>query len=179
MAETESIRSNFQVDGNGPWVTFIHGIGSAIDGWDGVVAELSDRFRCLRYDLRGHGESPLPPLPYGLDEYVADLAALLDQQDVPTTHLVGHSLGGMIEIAEPLSRLGHLYHVRVDPRRRAAGVREIAGQEQAEIHRHLPGASHSAAPQGGLGRLKHRYKPWHKPWHRLWHSENFLENKYL
>ncbi len=96
MAETESIRSNFRVDGDGPRVTFIHGIGAAIDGWDGVVAELSDRFRCLRYDLRGHGESPLPPLPYGLDEYVADLAALLDQQDVPTTHLVGHSLGGMI-----------------------------------------------------------------------------------
>ena len=96
MAGTEGIRSNFQVDGDGPWVTFIHGIGSAIEGWDGIVAELSDRFRCLRYDLRGHGESPLPPLPYGLDEYVADLAALLDRRDVPATHLVGHSLGGMI-----------------------------------------------------------------------------------
>jgi len=87
---------NYEVEGRGRHVTLVHGVGSHLQAWDGVVAALRDEFTLLRYDLRGHAKSGKPPGPYALDDYVADLAALLDAQSVDRTTLVGFSFGGMI-----------------------------------------------------------------------------------
>lgn len=84
------------VDGQGPALVMIHGIGARKTGWDKVTAALKDRFTCVRYDLRGHGESPLPTEPFGLDELVEDLEALRKRLGLERMHLIGHSLGGMI-----------------------------------------------------------------------------------
>ena len=94
--DRDPVECHWAVDGEGAAVTFIHGLGSAHDAWDGIVAELSHAYQCLRYDLRGHGQSPVPPPPYVLDDFVDDLAALLDARDIAASHLVGHSLGGLI-----------------------------------------------------------------------------------
>ncbi len=74
----------------------VHGIGSRRSGWDGIVARLKDDFTCIRYDLRGHGASPVPPTPYSLDELVEDLEALRAKLGIDQAHIIGHSLGGMI-----------------------------------------------------------------------------------
>ena len=87
---------NYEVEGRGRHVTLVHGVGSHLQAWDGVVAALRDEFTLLRYDLRGHAKSGKPPGPYALDDYVADLAALLDAQSVDRTTLVGFSFGGTI-----------------------------------------------------------------------------------
>lgn len=102
----DGVRIHYRVDGDGPrHVTLIHGVGSNLASWDHVVERLRDRFTVLRYDTRGHGESGKPPGPYSLDDYVADLRALLDHCGAPSTTLVGFSFGGMIAqafaIAEP------------------------------------------------------------------------------
>lgn len=94
--EREPGQSFCVVDGDGAAVTFIHGLGSAHDAWDGIVAQLSHAYQCQRYDLRGHGQSPVPPPPYALDDFVDDLAALLDARGISASHLIGHSLGGLI-----------------------------------------------------------------------------------
>ena len=83
-------------EGRGPHVTLVHGVGSSLHAWDGVVAALRGEFTFLRYDLRGLGKSGKPPGPYSLDDYVADLAAVLDARSVARTMLVGFSFGGMI-----------------------------------------------------------------------------------
>jgi len=83
-------------EGRGPHVTLIHGVGSTLASWDGVVAGLRDRFRILRYDLRGHGASGKPPGPYALDDFVEDLRALLRHDGARETRLVGFSFGGLI-----------------------------------------------------------------------------------
>jgi 3-oxoadipate enol-lactonase len=49
----------------------------------------------VRFDLRGHGRSPVPPGPYTLDDLGADVIALLDRLAIPRAHLTGVSLGGM------------------------------------------------------------------------------------
>jgi pimeloyl-ACP methyl ester carboxylesterase len=74
----------------------VHGIGSRRATWDALAAGLEDKFTCVSYDLRGHGESPIPPVPYTLDDLVEDLEALRRQRGDQRIHLIGHSLGGQI-----------------------------------------------------------------------------------
>jgi 3-oxoadipate enol-lactonase len=63
--------------------------------WEPQLAALQQRFRVVRYDTRGHGSSPVPNGPYGIDDLADDLVALLDRLGVERAHLVGLSLGGM------------------------------------------------------------------------------------
>jgi 3-oxoadipate enol-lactonase len=90
------VRSAFSVEGEGPPLFMIHGIGASRHSWDGVVKHLRGRFRCISYDLRGHGKSPMTPVPFTLDDLVDDLEALRAELGIARAHFIGHSLGGMI-----------------------------------------------------------------------------------
>jgi 3-oxoadipate enol-lactonase len=63
--------------------------------WEPQVAPLSERFRVIRWDMRGHGRSPVPPGPYDLADMGADALALLDRLGAGRAHAAGVSLGGM------------------------------------------------------------------------------------
>jgi 3-oxoadipate enol-lactonase len=63
--------------------------------WDPQVPALAERFRVVTYDTRGHGDSPAPAGPYGLDDLVDDVVALLDRIGARRAHVGGLSLGGM------------------------------------------------------------------------------------
>lgn len=78
-----------------PVVVFSNSIGTTLDMWDGLVPALADRYRCLRYDTRGHGHSPVVDRPIGIADLADDLAGLLDALDIAKAHVVGLSLGGM------------------------------------------------------------------------------------
>ena len=91
-----SVEVSYRIEGSGPALYMVHGIGSRKTGWDALIADLKDHFTCVSYDLRGHGESPVPPTPYSLDELVEDLEALRSQLGHDRIHIIGHSLGGMI-----------------------------------------------------------------------------------
>jgi len=84
------------VRGNGPALFLIHGIGSRRQTWGQIIDALQDEFTCISYDLRGHGDSPMPDGPFGLDELVEDLEALRARLGIEQAHFAGHSLGGMI-----------------------------------------------------------------------------------
>lgn len=84
------------VTGEGPPLYLVHGIGSRKSTWDALLPALSEHFTCVAYDLRGHGESPVPPVPYSLDELVADLEALRERLGHERIHVMGHSLGGQV-----------------------------------------------------------------------------------
>ena len=43
------------VEGSGPALFLIHGIGARRATFAGLVEGLKDRFTCISYDLRGHG----------------------------------------------------------------------------------------------------------------------------
>lgn len=73
-------------------------LGSTLAMWDAQVPALSEHLRVVRYDLRGHGRSPVPAGPYSMDDLVDDLVALLDHLEVDQAHVVGLSLGGMVAI---------------------------------------------------------------------------------
>jgi 3-oxoadipate enol-lactonase/4-carboxymuconolactone decarboxylase len=78
-----------------PVVAFSNSLGTTLEMWDAQVRALASRYRCLRYDTRGHGRSPAAHEPLTIDALADDLAGLLDAVGVETVHIVGLSLGGM------------------------------------------------------------------------------------
>jgi len=91
-----TILCDYHITGTGPALYMVHGIGARKTAWDMIVNNLKDSFTCVVYDLRGHGDSPIPDPPYSLDELVEDLEALRVHLGHEQIHIIGHSLGGMI-----------------------------------------------------------------------------------
>ncbi|MFP5227287.1 MAG: alpha/beta fold hydrolase [Acidobacteriota bacterium] len=88
-----------------PALLFIHG-GLANRGfWDGELRRFSDRHRVLAPDLPGHGESGDQRKKWGLPEFGADVAAVIQAESVEKVILFGNSLGGPVAIEAAL-RLG-------------------------------------------------------------------------
>jgi 3-oxoadipate enol-lactonase len=70
-------------------------LGTDLSMWDPQARRLSETLRVVRYDLRGHGRSPVPPGPYSIADLGGDLIALLDRLDIARASLCGVSIGGM------------------------------------------------------------------------------------
>ncbi|GAB3291186.1 3-oxoadipate enol-lactonase [Parasphingorhabdus pacifica] len=78
-----------------PVVVLSNSLGTDLTTWDEQLAPLTEDFRVLRYDQRGHGKTPAPQGPYTLDQLGGDVLALLDDLDIGQVHFAGVSLGGM------------------------------------------------------------------------------------
>ncbi|WP_243795371.1 3-oxoadipate enol-lactonase [Saccharopolyspora gloriosae] len=76
-------------------VVLSNSLGTDLGLWDAQLSALSERFRVLRYDQRGHGRTPGTPGPYALADLGGDVLELLDHLDVERAHFAGVSLGGM------------------------------------------------------------------------------------
>jgi 3-oxoadipate enol-lactonase len=81
---------------DGPVIMMAHAMGTSLRLWDHQVPALADRYRLLRYDWRGHGDTDAPPGPYTLTQFEADAVGLMDALSLPAVHWVGISTGGMI-----------------------------------------------------------------------------------
>jgi len=77
-------------------IVLLGSIGSDASMWEPQAHALSDRFRVVCVDHRGHGRSPVPPGPYAMADLGADVLAVLDRLGVAAVHLVGLSLGGAV-----------------------------------------------------------------------------------
>ena len=159
-------RVHYRVEGvddpHAPHLTLAHGVGGDLESWDGLVARLGDRYRVLRYDLLGHGESDKPPPPYAMDDYVAELAALTTQEGIARTTLIGFSFGGMIAQAFAIAH-GH----RLD---RLVLVSAVAGRTAEERARLVARADELEA--GGATRtVGAAVERWFTPAFRAAHPE--------
>lgn len=86
-----------RIDGReGPWVVLIHALGANLTLWDDTARHLSDRYRVLRFDLRGHGGSDAPVGAYTMTRLADDVVALMDALDIGQAHVCGVSVGGMV-----------------------------------------------------------------------------------
>ena len=86
----------FSIEGKGPPLFLIHGIGAARNAWRFLLPVLREHITVVTYDLRGHGSSELPDGEFGLDELVDDLEQVRIRTGIEQAHFAGHSLGGMI-----------------------------------------------------------------------------------
>lgn len=73
-------------------------LGSTMQIWQPQVEVLAERFRVLRYDHRGHGESPVGGGTYAMADLAIDVLELLDRLELERVAFCGLSLGGMVGI---------------------------------------------------------------------------------
>jgi 3-oxoadipate enol-lactonase len=85
------------IEGRGPLVIFLHGIGGNRNHWHNQIAFFSrNGFRAAAWDARGYGDSDDYEGRLRFDDFTADLARTLDHLGAPSAHVVGLSMGGRI-----------------------------------------------------------------------------------
>ena len=86
----------WKLAGEGDPVVFIQGVGLHGDGWIPQTSVLSARYRCLTFDNRGVGRSPVDGAPITIEQMVADTLEVMNAAGFDSAHIVGHSMGGVI-----------------------------------------------------------------------------------
>jgi 3-oxoadipate enol-lactonase len=71
-------------------------LGTDLGLFDPQVAALADRYRIVRFDLRGHGGTAAPAGPYTIGDLAGDVIALVDALGIERFHYGGVSIGGAI-----------------------------------------------------------------------------------
>ena len=165
---TAELHHRFDGPDDAPVVMLSNSLGVALEMWDDQLPALTEHFRVLRYDQRGHGRTPAPPGPYAIADLGRDALALLDGLGLERVAFGGCSLGGMtgmwlaINAPERIDRLALCCTSAYLPPRemwveRAATVREhgmepiVEGAAGALVH---PGAGR--APTRGAWRPPRR-----------------------
>lgn len=95
-----------------PWhrggrtIVFHHGLGASADIWLGWLPAVQERYRIVRFDMRGHGRTPAPDdTVWAMETYLADLSCVIDAvaDNDESVHLVGESIGATIALAFALA----------------------------------------------------------------------------
>jgi pimeloyl-ACP methyl ester carboxylesterase len=93
----------FEVEGSGPPVVLVQGVGVAGSGWTPQVRGLRSRFQCLTFDNRGMGASQPAGAAITVRQLAEDALWLMTHLGWDSAHVVGHSLGGPVALEMALS----------------------------------------------------------------------------
>lgn len=138
---------------NAPAILLIHGLGIRRQMWAPYVERWSREYRVISYDLYGHGESGPPPATPSLTVYADQARGLMDELGVDRAHVIGFSLGGMIN-----RRFAMDHPDRVASLVILASPHERGDAEQAKVEQR---AQDSAAGPGAT--LDEAIKRWFTP----------------
>ncbi len=75
----------------------MHGLFSGRSVWSRVIRELADDADCVAIDLPGHGRTPFSGARYDVETLASWLFAVVERER--PTHVVGHSMGGILALA--------------------------------------------------------------------------------
>ncbi len=116
--------------GAGPWLVCIHGLTANAHSFDALAPQLTSKYRVISIDVRGRGDSQWgPPAEYLPQNYVSDLAAMLDQLGATRVTLIGTSMGGIISMTYAggyTDRVERLVINDIGPEIAPAGLTRIA-----------------------------------------------------
>ena len=109
----DGTRLHWRQDGpeGAPLLLLSNSLGTNMDMWAPQMPALTQHFRVLRYDSRGHGLSDAPEGPYSIDLLGSDAVGLLDALGIDKVRFAGLSKGGMVGQwlgANAPHRLSHL-----------------------------------------------------------------------
>ncbi|MGQ0682580.1 alpha/beta fold hydrolase [Bradyrhizobium sp.] len=97
----DGVNIHYEIHGSGPALILTHGYSSTSGMWQGQIAALSQHYKLVLWDMRGHGQSDYPEDAAAYSEAltVADIAALLDAVGAERAVVGGLSLGGYMSLA--------------------------------------------------------------------------------
>ena len=98
FAETGELRIHHRFDGraDAPVLVLSSSLGADLSAWDPQVPALSREHRVLRYDSRGHGQTPMAPGPCTIARLATDVVRLLDALGIERASFCGLSIGGQV-----------------------------------------------------------------------------------
>jgi pimeloyl-ACP methyl ester carboxylesterase len=102
----DSLTMHYEDDYFGePWlepqtVMMVHGVAESGLAWSSWVPHFARRYRVLRPDQRGFGQSTVPAAGYhhSPEKYATDLAHLLDALGIDAVHVIGAKIGGSVSL---------------------------------------------------------------------------------
>jgi len=101
--EVDGLSLHYLVEGRGPAVVLVHGLGGFAESWRHNVGPLAERATVYSLDLPGFGRSAKPFAHYGLADFAGALHGFIEALGLPPVALVGHSLGGAVALTYALT----------------------------------------------------------------------------
>jgi 3-oxoadipate enol-lactonase len=94
----DAVKLHHALDGavDGPELLLGGSLGTTLEMWEPQRAALEPIAQLVRFDARGHGRSPVPAGPYGIDDLGSDVLRLMDDLQLQRASYCGLSIGGMI-----------------------------------------------------------------------------------
>jgi 3-oxoadipate enol-lactonase len=98
FVDAAGLRVHYELTGAtaSPVLVLSNSLGTDFSMWEAQAPALEKRFRLLRYDTRGHGQTAVTPGPYTIEQLARDVLSLLDALRIDHSHFCGLSMGGMI-----------------------------------------------------------------------------------
>ncbi len=124
-------------------LVLIHGVGLNRRVWQPQLDAFSDEFRVIAYDTLGHGNSRNPGPDPGLDDYIEQLAELLDTLEIQRVNLCGHSMGALITLGFSLKYPGRVRRI----------ISMMAAYDRSPEHRHRSRKVADILADSGVGVL--------------------------
>lgn len=163
MSERTPDGTAFDVSGDGPPIVLIHGLGLCRELWDDMVPAYASRHHTIRYDLYGHGESAPVPRTADLRLYAEQIIGLLDHLAIEQAHVVGFSIGGMIN-----RRLALDFPERVASLVILSSPHDRGEEGQAAVEQRAA----KVREQGALSTMEAALLRWFTPGHLAEHPEH-------
>src|SRR5271166_952143 len=94
----DGCRIHAEVEGSerAPVLVLSYSLATTLHMWDPQVSAITQHFRLVRYDPRGHGLSDVPAGPYTMERLGRDALAILDSLRINKVSWCGLSMGGMV-----------------------------------------------------------------------------------
>lgn len=101
----------YQAEGHGPVILCLHGWQDSLHTFDQLAPLLVARWRVVRLDLPGFGQSQLPPLDWKLEDYAQCVQAFVQKLKLEVAVVVGHSFGGRVALKSISTHLLNPQHL--------------------------------------------------------------------
>lgn len=96
VVKIDDIATNYIDVGEGDVILLLHGWGSNITLFDGIVKALSPGHRVIALDMPGFGKTPEPPQAWCVDDYVDFIIKFLISLNIKEFSVLVHSFGGRV-----------------------------------------------------------------------------------
>ncbi|WP_439880510.1 alpha/beta fold hydrolase [Pontibacter sp. MBLB2868] len=112
------MKLHYKEMGHGQPLLILHGLFGTLDNWATLAKRLAEHYNVFLVDLRNHGRSPHSE-QHDYDAMAADVLQLVDDLQIPTPAIMGHSMGGKVAMNYALkypTRLTKLIVVDIAPK---------------------------------------------------------------